>query len=101
MVGESWDVFTKRVLVEKHISGIMYMKTRGARSPLCRRRAYNFVNSVYRVRKDRTLQTILSHHCPLGHKKGALSSSETSQQDVSKNPFLNKKIYRYISIKIK
>jgi len=24
MVGESWDVFTKRVLVKKHISGIMY-----------------------------------------------------------------------------
>jgi len=24
MIGESWDVFTKRVLVENHISGIMY-----------------------------------------------------------------------------
>jgi len=24
VVGESWDLFTKRVLVEKHISGIMY-----------------------------------------------------------------------------
>jgi len=23
MVGESWDIFTKRVLVEKHISGVM------------------------------------------------------------------------------
>jgi len=23
MVGESWDVFTKRVLVEKHINGII------------------------------------------------------------------------------
>jgi len=24
MVGESWDVFTKRILIEKHISSIIY-----------------------------------------------------------------------------
>jgi len=24
MVGKSWDVFTKRVLVEKHISDVMF-----------------------------------------------------------------------------
>jgi len=29
MVGESWNVFTKRVLVEKHINGIMYENPRG------------------------------------------------------------------------
>jgi len=31
MVGESWDVFPKRVLNEKHISGIMYDNPRGPR----------------------------------------------------------------------
>jgi len=28
MISESWDVFTKRVLVEKHISSIMYKSGR-------------------------------------------------------------------------
>jgi len=32
MVGGSWDVFTKRVLVEKHINGIMY-KNPGGHNP--------------------------------------------------------------------
>jgi len=34
MFGESWNVFTKRVLVEKHFSGIMYENPRGPRHPL-------------------------------------------------------------------
>jgi len=34
MVGDSWNVFTKRVLVEKHISGIMCENPRGARPGL-------------------------------------------------------------------
>jgi len=34
MVRESWDVFTKRVLVEKRISGITYKNLGGPRSPL-------------------------------------------------------------------
>jgi len=33
MVGESWNVFKKRVLVEKHISGIM---CENQLCPLCR-----------------------------------------------------------------
>jgi len=39
MVGKSWDVFTKRELVEKHISGIKYENPWGATAPafLCRR----------------------------------------------------------------
>jgi len=39
MVGESWDVFKMRVLVEKHINGIMFKNSRGPRFPctLCRR----------------------------------------------------------------
>jgi len=38
MVDESWDVFTKRMLVEKHISDIMYENPEGACPPaqLCR-----------------------------------------------------------------
>jgi len=32
MVGKSWEVFTKRVLVEKHISGIMCENSREATS---------------------------------------------------------------------
>jgi len=35
-VGKSWDVFTKQVFVEKHISGIMYENPRGPRSPCSR-----------------------------------------------------------------
>jgi len=31
MVGESWDVFINRVLVEKHINGIMYENSEGLR----------------------------------------------------------------------
>jgi len=34
MVGESWDVFTKRVLVEKHISCMMCKNQEGGASPL-------------------------------------------------------------------
>jgi len=37
MVGENWVVFTKRVLVEKHISGIMY-ENLGGHGPLPLRR---------------------------------------------------------------
>jgi len=33
MVGESWNIFTKRVLFEKHISSIMY-KNPGGHDPL-------------------------------------------------------------------
>jgi len=33
--GESWDVFTKRLLVEKHISGIMYENPIGGHGPPC------------------------------------------------------------------
>jgi len=35
MVGESWGVFTKRVLVEKHISGIMCENPGGRHGPPC------------------------------------------------------------------
>jgi len=34
MVSEGWDVFTKRVLVEKHFSGIMYENPEGHDPPL-------------------------------------------------------------------
>jgi len=34
MVGESRNIFTKRVLLEKHINGIMYENPRGATAPL-------------------------------------------------------------------
>jgi len=37
MVGKSLDVLTKRVLIEKHISGIMNENTGGPQPPLCRR----------------------------------------------------------------
>jgi len=33
MVGESWEVFTKRVLIEKHIRDIMY-ENLGGHGPL-------------------------------------------------------------------
>jgi len=33
MVSESWDVFTKRMLIEKHISGIMYENLEGHAPP--------------------------------------------------------------------
>jgi len=34
MIGESWDVFTKRVFVEKHIIGIIIMcKNPGGHGP--------------------------------------------------------------------
>jgi len=39
MVGESWNIFTKRVLVEKHISGIKYENAgepRPSLASLCR-----------------------------------------------------------------
>jgi len=38
-VGESWDDLTKRVLVEKHIIGIMYENSEGPRplAPHCQR----------------------------------------------------------------
>jgi len=34
MVDESWDVFIKRVFVEKHISGIMFENPRRGSRPL-------------------------------------------------------------------
>jgi len=34
MVGESWDIFTKRVLIEKHIRGFVCENSGGARPPL-------------------------------------------------------------------
>jgi len=36
MVGECWDVFTKRVFGEKHIS-VSCVKIQGGMPPLCRR----------------------------------------------------------------
>jgi len=34
MAGKNWNVFTKRVLVEKHIRGIMYENPGGSRTSL-------------------------------------------------------------------
>jgi len=47
MLGESWDVFTKRVLVEKHINGIMYENLEGRAAP-CSPTADAHASEVFR-----------------------------------------------------
>jgi len=43
LVGESWDAFTKQVLVEKHISGIMCENSSVPLAPSADAHAYNLI----------------------------------------------------------
>jgi len=64
MVGESWDVFTMRVLVVKHINDIMY-ENPGGHAPLCRRPWLLPVCYIITLRSFQSDHALFSNHLPV------------------------------------